>query len=158
MKTAAHSMNHVLVRLFNDILDIEERALTMGDFADASVREMHVIEAVGTAGEENSMSAVAARLKITVGSLTVAVNTLERKGYLVRERALDDKRVVRVRLTPKGEAANQHHARFHRQMVSEVQRALPSEQLSALADALDRLTAFFEQYMEREYGVDEMKE
>jgi DNA-binding MarR family transcriptional regulator len=147
MNRAEKSINHVLVRLFNDILGIEERALTGGEFSDASVREMHVLEATAAAGEENSMSAIAARLGITVGSLTVAVTTLERKGYLRRERAFEDKRVVRVFLTNRGKAANDHHARFHQQMVEAVQGSLPQEELDILSKALDHVTAFFEQYL-----------
>ena len=150
MNRAEKSINHMLVRLFNDILDIEERALTTGEFSDASVREMHVLEATGASGEENSMSAIAARLGITVGSLTVAVTTLERKGYLTRVRAVEDKRIVRVSLTPKGEAANEHHARFHEEMVTAVREALSPPQMEVLVEALDHITMFFERYLERE--------
>ncbi len=149
MTNPEQSLNHVLVRLFNDILDIEEQALGVGAFTDASVREMHVLEAVGDAVDDNSMSAVAGRLGITVGSLTVAVTTLERKGYLLRERATDDKRVVRVRLTQRGEEANAHHAEFHAHMVSAVQENLTDHQLEVLHEALSSLTSFFEGYMER---------
>ncbi len=152
MNRAEKSINHMLVRLFNDILAIEERALAIGDFSDASVREMHVLEAAGAEHEENSMSAIAARLGITVGSLTVAVTTLERKGYLLRERATDDKRVVRVWLTERGKRANEHHAQFHTQMVNEVQKQLSEEQLDVLVDALDHITGFFEHYIEDEGG------
>lgn len=146
MNRAEKSINHVLVRLFNDILVIEERALAKGEFSDASVREMHVLEAASAEREENSMSAIAARLGITVGSLTVAVTTLERKGYLMRERATDDKRVVRVHLTERGKQANAHHAAFHAGMVAEVQNALSAQQLEVLVDALDHITAFFESH------------
>jgi DNA-binding MarR family transcriptional regulator len=153
MNRAEQSINHVLVCLFNDIMSIEERALTTGEFSDASVREMHVLEAVGAAtaaDEENSMSAIAARLGVTVGTLTVAATTLERKGYLLRGRAAEDKRIVRLRLTPRGRAANARHARFHAEMVADVQKALTGPQLTALVEALDRISVFFEQYMEKE--------
>ena len=149
MDRANRSINHLLVRLFNDILAIEERALSAGEFSDASVREMHVLEAASAEHEENSMSAIATRLGITVGSLTVAVTTLERKGYLRRVRATDDKRVVRVLLTERGRQANAHHAAFHAEMVDRVQAALTGEELEALADMLERIIVFFEHYFER---------
>ena len=82
MEKTVQALNHVLVRLFNDILMIEERALCTGEFKDLSVKEMHVLEAVGGAGEENNMSSIAQRLKVTTGTLTVSVQTLCRKGYL----------------------------------------------------------------------------
>lgn len=153
MQSAEKSINHMLVRLFNDILNIEERALATGEFVDASVREMHVLEAVGDMAGENNMSAVAARLGITVGSLTVAVTTLERKGYLLRERATDDKRVVHVRLTERGVRANRHHERFHEEMVAEVQQVLTPAQLAVLKQSLDQITVFFENYVGRENAI-----
>ena len=146
MNRAHKSINHLLVRLFNDILAIEERALSSGEFADASVREMHVLEAAADEREGNSMSAIATRLGITVGSLTVAVTTLERKGYLRRERDAGDKRVVRVLLTERGRQANERHAVFHARMVDQVQKALNGEQLEVLAEALECIIVFFEHY------------
>ena len=146
MNRAHKSINHVLVRLFNDILDIEERALSAGEFSDASVREMHVLEAASAELEGNSMSAIATRLGITVGSLTVAVTTLERKGYLRRERSTDDRRVVRVLLTERGRQANERHAAFHAAMVDQIQRSLSGGQLEVLAEALERIIEFFEQH------------
>ncbi len=41
------SLNSVLVDLFNDILNIEERALITEEFKDISVTDMHIIEAIG---------------------------------------------------------------------------------------------------------------
>ena len=39
------SLNSVLVDLFNDILNIEERALITEEFKDISVTDMHIIAA-----------------------------------------------------------------------------------------------------------------
>ena len=146
MEKTVQALNHVLVRLFNDILMIEERALCTGEFKDLSVKEMHVLEAAGEAGEENNMSALAQRLRVTTGTLTVSVQTLCRKGYLVTERASTDRRVVRVRTTEKAQRANEHHARFHRQMVERVMKELSAEEQETLTHALEQLTCFFEDW------------
>lgn len=74
-------IDQVLVHLFNDILRIEEEFLHRRGVHGLSMREIHVLQAIMESGEENTMSAVAARLHVTVGSLTVAINTLVRKGY-----------------------------------------------------------------------------
>ena len=146
MEKTKQALNHVLVRLFNDILTIEARALCRGEFRNLSVKEMHVLEAVAAAGEENNMSAIAQRLRVTTGTLTVSVQTLCRKGYLTTERALTDRRVVRVLLTDKALAANARHARFHDQMVERVMQALTEEEQAVLTSTLERLTGFFESW------------
>ena len=41
------TLNSILVKLFNDILNIEEKALITEEFKDISVTDMHIIEAIG---------------------------------------------------------------------------------------------------------------
>ena len=47
-------------------------------------------------GGDNRSTAIAAALGITAGTLTSAVNLLEKKGYLLRRRDERDKRVVHL--------------------------------------------------------------
>ena len=98
-------INTLLVDTFNNILTIEQKALKKENFFDVSVAEVHTIEAIGMY-ESKSMSEVAKSLCITVGTLTVAVNNLVKKGYVERFRCETDRRVVKIRLTKKGKFAN----------------------------------------------------
>ena len=75
---SVETVNDVLVNLFNEIMDIEERALITPEYKDISVNDMHVIEAVGIRNPR-SMSAIAKDLSVTVGTLTIAVNHLVKK-------------------------------------------------------------------------------
>ena len=137
-------INAFLVDAFNTILQLEDRALSGNhEFSNLSVKEFHVIEAVIACGEQSSMSAISKRLGITVGSLTVAVKTLTNKGYLRREKRINDMRMVYVLPTEKGIAANEYHAAFHRKMVDMVLEKLPDTELNALVSALGIVTEFF---------------
>lgn len=40
------TVNEVLVTLFREIMDIEERALITSEYKDVSVKDMHVMEAI----------------------------------------------------------------------------------------------------------------
>ena len=40
-------LNELLVKLFKDIVEIEEKCLITREFKDISVNDMHVIEAIG---------------------------------------------------------------------------------------------------------------
>ena len=134
----------ILVNLFQEIMDIEEKALITAEFKNISVNDMHIIEAVGLGG--NKMSDIAAKLNITVGSLTTSMNSLVKKGYATRERSEQDRRVVFIHLTLKGRKAYHHHAEFHRKMTDAVLDVLDENEALVLAKALDRLTLFFRQY------------
>ena len=141
---ADKTLNDILVKLFNDLMEIEEKCLISGEFMNISGNDMHIIEAVGLGG--NKMSDIAAKLNITVGSLTTSMNSLVKKGYATRERSEQDRRVVFIHLTLKGRKAYHHHAEFHRKMTDAVLDVLDEKEALVLAKALDSLTLFFRQY------------
>ena len=79
MSTTYDTLNNVLVRLFHDIMTLEEKAIRTGEFSEISNNDMHIIEAIGI-DEPRNMSFVAKKLSVTVGTLTIAVNNLVKKG------------------------------------------------------------------------------
>ena len=139
-------LNGFLVGLFNDILKIEENALRAGEYREISVRDMHIIEAVCAAGGENDnrTTAVARDLGVTTGTLTVAVNSLVKKGYIRRRQDPKDRRVVLLYPTEKALRANRAHEAFHRDMVEAVLQALTDQQTEVLVQALNAVRAYFE--------------
>ena len=84
------TINYVLVNLINEIWEVEGKAIITDEFKDITNNDMHVIEAIGL-GEGNNMSTIAKKLNITVGSLTTAVNSLVKKGYVERRRGEKDR-------------------------------------------------------------------
>ena len=113
------ALNDVLVNLFRDIMELEEQAIITQEYQDITNNDMHVIEAIGV-GEPKNMSTIAKLLSVTVGTLTIAMNSLVKKGYVIRERGKEDRRVVYISLSEKGLRAYRHHEEFHRQMIEAV--------------------------------------
>lgn len=97
-------LNELLVNLFHNVMDAEAKAVITDEFKDITNNDMHILEAIGIE-EPKSMSRIAGELHVTVGTLTTNMNSLERKGYLTRNRSTRDKRVVLVTLTEKGRKA-----------------------------------------------------
>lgn len=140
-----HSViNKFLVEAFNEILKSEEISLNKG-FKNLSVKEMHVIEVVceGEKTGENMANILAKKLKVTAGTLTTAVSQLEKKGYLKRERDINDKRIVRITSTESGKEAQEYHRRFHEKMVNAILENLNEEETAVLVKALGHVTDFF---------------
>lgn len=142
------TFHEVLVKLFNDIMAIEEKAIITEEFQDISNNDMHIIEAVGMR-EPRNMTSVAKKLSITVGTLTIAINNLVKKGYVARQRGEKDRRVVFLSLTEKGEKAYRHHERFHDDMIRATIAGLGDEETCVLVKALTNLKDFFYHYQER---------
>ena len=137
-------INDVLVNLFNEILRLEEEAIITDKYKDISNNDMHIIAAVGEHGAK-SMSAVAKIQKVTVGTLTIAVNSLVKKGYITRVRSEEDRRVVLVSLTEKGKKAFRHHEKFHEDMIQATLKDLSPDETKVLVKALTNLCGFFQQ-------------
>lgn len=139
------TINDILVHLFHEIWELEEKAIITEEFKDITNNDMHIIEAVGTSGDR-TMSAIAKQLNITAGSLTTSMNSLVKKRYVIRERSEEDRRVVYIRLTPKGERAYFHHADFHRQMTNAAMGQLSEDEIPVLMKTLEGLSTFFRSY------------
>ena len=145
MEPNLETVNDYLVSVFNDILTIEEYELKKSQFNDLSITEMHTIEAIGMYKKKTS-SEVAKELSITVGTLTVAINNLVKKGYVERLRSEDDRRVVKLGLTKKGKLLFRVHQHFHREMVKNILKGMEQEEEQALLRALKNLHDFLQEY------------
>ena len=147
MEKGKKILNELLVQLFNDILQIEEKSLKNGPLSDLSVTELHTIVAIGMY-KERTMTEVAQDLKITVGTLTTAINKLIKKGYVDRKRIEEDRRVVLIHLTKKGKLAYRIHEKFHNDMINETISGLREDEEEILISSLERLNVFFKEKYE----------
>lgn len=134
-------LNAYLVVFFNNILKIEENSLNM-ICNELSLREMHTIEAIINSSKGN-VGDIAQKLKVTVGTLSVALKTLETKGYITREKKGKDRRHVHVAVTERGIEVNRLHQEFHNKMVDEIISCLSAKELEILMLGLDKLNGHF---------------
>lgn len=134
-------INELLVEIFNRILAIEGQYLKDKGIK-LSMSEVHVLEAIELS-EEPTMSNVAKRLGITIGSLTTAINTLYQKGYVSRERDPEDRRKVVVGLLPKAEEVLKEHDAFHEEMIDSVFEDMEIAKDQLLIESLDKLSSYF---------------
>ncbi len=141
------SLNELLVNLFNHVMDLEGKAVITEEYKDITNNDMHIIEAIGVE-EPRNMSVIAHRMSVTVSTLTTNMNGLEKKGYIRRERSLEDKRVVYVLLTEKGKKAFYHHRDFHKKMIRAIVKDLTEEEMEVLYRCLKNLNGFLEREAE----------
>ena len=125
----------ILVKLFNDILDYEESVLRASEFKDLTNNDIHVIRAIGM-NEKKNMSMIAKELAVTIGTLTISINSLVRKGYVIKERSEKDKRVVFVNLSSKGESAFSRNEELYDQMVNSMLEDLEDNEMDILMKSL----------------------
>ena len=143
MDDTRHTLNELLVDLFNYILLIEEKNLR-DQGVKLSMTEVHILEAIQKS-ESNMMSAIAKRLMVTQGTLTVSTSKLVKKGYVERVEDEKDKRIVRLTLTDKAESIMQIHNQFHEAMIEKLLNELELDKEEELINSLKNLMKFFKE-------------
>lgn len=139
---SAH-LNELFVDTFRNILKVEEKTLE-GSVMNLTISELHLIESVGKFLESGrTISSIAEDLRITLPSVTVAINKLAAKGYVEKVRGEADSRTVYVKLTKTGKKADAAHRYFHENMVRNVLREMNEEEKHALLKGVMKLNAFF---------------
>lgn len=143
VRARRETLEDLLSGTFNAILSIEEKSLDNRLTHGLTITEVHTIVAVGL-HESNPMNVVAARLNVTLATLTTAVGKLVEKGFVKRTRAEDDRRKVLLSLTKRGRQVYRAHGLFHRQMIDEALSELTDEEERVFADALVKVKHFFD--------------
>jgi len=153
MNTFESQLNELLLGTFRDITKVEELILQKSD-PGLSLSEVHLIEAVRKGKEGmKTVSELASDLRITVPSVTVAVNKLVQKGYVVKEQNPEDRRSVWVALTRDGERIYRLNRYIHYKLVRQAASELSEEDKKALVIGIRNIDDFFKKKMAKYGGI-----
>ena len=136
-------LDELLSNTFTSIMRLEERSLKNRLTDGLTITEIHTIAAIGL-HEEHTMSEVAARLAVTLATLTTTVNKLVSKGFVERERSEQDRRRVMIRLTRPGREVCRAHSLFHRHMIDQALEGLDAEETRVLVSTVTKIKTFFD--------------
>ncbi|MCQ2503840.1 MAG: MarR family transcriptional regulator [Saccharofermentans sp.] len=145
-----------LVRIFENVLFTEEKSIQQGYFSDLSIAEMHTLDAIGSY-EARTMSETAAALGITTGTLTVSIDRLVKKGYVIRNRDEKDRRVVRIRLTREGKLASRMHGKYHKVLARHILEPYTKEEQDLLLGMVRELDVYLEAQASRYNGSESVR-
>lgn len=137
------TLNAHLVKIFNNVLVIEESTLRTSRFSDVTMKEMHTVEVIGSLPGATP-SDISREMMVTLGTVTVSLNRLEQKGYVERTRSQQDKRVVHLSLTKKGKLLYKVHQRFHKAMVDQIIDGMTADEVAAMTKGIENLHRFLE--------------
>ncbi len=141
MENTANTLNRLISGAFNDITRVEQNSIRESGFDDVSVNEAHTVDAIGLYVPK-TMSAVAQKLEITMGTLTVSINHLVKKGYVSKKRSETDKRAYMLSLTEKGKALFRAHQKFHFELVRSLIVDLSDYEADMFIEALSSLNQY----------------
>lgn len=111
----------------NMAMVIEERTMDTKNMPNLTIGEIHLIEMVNRYNNK-PMTLIANQLHITVGAMTICLNRLVQKGYVIRTRDEMDRRVILLSVTPEGKKILKFHNKFHDDILGIVLDTIPLAQ------------------------------
>ncbi len=130
-------LTHEIYNFFNRFVSWETSIIRSSDL---TLSESHAIELLGIYGGMN-MKALADKLAVTRGTVTVTVDRLEKGGYAKRFNIEEDRRVYIIELTPKGHKAFEEHHKHHLRLTEELIPLLSNTETETLLRILQKLNA-----------------
>ena len=128
-------LSHQLVELYDKINSWEHSVVKGSGLSPA---QMHTIEVIGHQ-QNMRMKELATRLGVTTGTLTVAIDKLEKKGLVERKPHESDRRSWLVGLTAKGREVYSQHDRFHNDFTEEISIGLTNVEVKQLTTLLAKI-------------------
>lgn len=110
--------------------DIERYGLTQPQFG--------VLEMIGHLGPL-TIGDIGKRMLVTGGCTTVILDNLEKDRLVERVRSVEDRRVINVQLTARGQGTFKHIFPKHAKRVTELASVLTEEEQLQLSDLLKKL-------------------
>ncbi|MDN6543111.1 MAG: MarR family transcriptional regulator [Lentilactobacillus parabuchneri] len=137
-------INDSLINVYDSIMRIEESELRKSRFKDITAKEVHLVHTIGL-HDRKTTSQVARILKLSKGTLTANLNTLERKGYVMRIANQEDRRIINLGLTSKGRLLYRAHDAFHRLLVERFLKGFDDDDIRLIKQAMINLEAFIDE-------------
>ncbi len=144
IETRATSDHHAALRLWLRMLattNVVESAVRHGLKAqfETTLPRFDLMAQLERAPEGLKMGELSRRMMVSGGNVTGITDLLEREGLVVRIGDPDDRRALRVRLTPAGRKAFRSMAEAHERWIIDAMSVLDRTQLSQLNDLLGRI-------------------
>ncbi len=131
-------VNTIVIDIFNEVLAIQEFALQENGIK-LSISEVHTLEAIEKAKEDNKMTDIAQLLNITASTLSINVNRLVKKGYIDKVQDEKDRRVVHLILTNAAVNVLEIHHQFHKELIDSFFTDLHIDEDDVLLQSLERV-------------------
>ncbi len=121
----------------------ERKYLKEYGIVDVTPNEVKVLYIIGISNIK-SMSEIADQLKVTHATLSITVNSLVKKGYVLRTRHKQDRRVIILYLTKKSLSVIKHYGMFYYELINQLFNNIDEDKAIVLNEILEKLNQIIE--------------
>ncbi len=145
MASFVAQFSHLFQELYQSVLQNERNSLPAHSRLPLSTSEFYVLEQIAQWPEEGvTISDLADLLQVAKPSASVAVNKLDKKGFVTKNPSLADGRSVLVSLTHEGKLACAYHSYCRCQQFARLSHAYSGEEQSSLLRGMEKLKLFLQ--------------
>lgn len=110
---------------------------------DVTPTEVKVLYIIGLSNTK-SMTEIADELKVTRGTLSITIDSLVKKGYVIRTRHKQDRRVIIVYLTNKSIDVVKVYGKFYFELLMSLIKEIEREKVIVVEEILSKLNQIIE--------------
>ncbi|WP_230398391.1 MarR family winged helix-turn-helix transcriptional regulator [Novisyntrophococcus fermenticellae] len=136
-------------QFFGTLMRFKRTSASFPIECEVQMNELMILEIIskGCSCSERdfNVSRIQENLHITKPAVSQILNSLEKKGYIVREINAQDRRKISVMTTPAGDRALLESMNLYDEMLSELFSRFGEENIFLLINQLDELTRVFQQ-------------
>lgn len=141
-------LNSTIISVYEKIGKVETQMNEHTDL-NLTINEIHILEKISENHGINIRD-LAVCLGVTTATVTVAIQKLQKKGYVLKEKSQSDLRGVILSVTQAGQRVVRSHNIFHIKMVRSMTSGLTDEEKDALYESLNKLNGHLADFLEKE--------
>ena len=122
-----------------DNMHLLHKAKPQKNINDALQGEAIALHYIASHGDEVIPGDIGNEMNVSTARIAQTLNSIEKKGWITREIDPDDRRRIRVRLTPEGKAFEEKHSRMIIDMTAEMLAGLGESDAVEYVRILGRL-------------------
>ncbi len=132
----------ILEMVFDLIIGFTKILPSCEEIEKMKTMEFYILMYIGMKSNKK-MSELADVFSIAKSNVTVLIDGMEKKGYLKRIRSKEDRRVVKVELTQKGEKLFNLTVKNFVTLIENAMKKIPPKDLEVISDGFFRMTKIF---------------
>jgi DNA-binding MarR family transcriptional regulator len=151
MSIYKEGLEEEIIRTFYELYNLIEVILKYKTNESLTLKESFILEVVKRLSltNDNITSNIADILQISNPSASIAISALEKKGFLSRKPAKEDRRVIYIYLTKKADFILNKQSEFRKSAMKELYQALNLVERAALLSSMKKVRQFVKKDTER---------
>lgn len=129
----------IISKISHTLGEMEELAKEHYNLQELTLTQMHYLEVMSTLPNPN-ITELASELQLTKPTVTVALDKLIEKEYVIKVQSDADRRTSHLHLTEKGRCINNMHEYAHRRFAELMSENLEPDEMEQLIILLEKMT------------------